>query len=195
MNAICSHEGTTNAVVCRCKVGYTNTGSAPNVTCTGTMTICVTVYHHMPLCLSNSHIDTCFVNNGGCDANAICSHETTNNAVKCTCKTGYVFTGTGSNTTCTGNLYPLKHNTEDSCIYPCYHSFSDACQVSNGGCDPNANCSHEKNTNAVVCTCKTGYTDTLSGAGASCTGIDNHLLFISSIAPPIHVVSLQTAAE
>lgn len=173
MNAICSHDGTTKAVVCKCKVGYTNTGSSTNVTCTGKMTIRVTVYHHTALCLSNPPIDTCLVNNGGCDTNAICSHETTTNAVKCTCKTGYVFTGTGSNASCTGNIDWLNLNTKNRRIYRLFRSPPDACEVSNGGCDRNAICSHEKNTNAVVCTCKTGYTDTLSGGGVSCTGMEN----------------------
>ena len=46
----------------------------------------------------------------------------------------------------------------------------DSCQVNNGGCDPNAICSHEATTNAVKCTCKTGYTDTAAGASVVCKG-------------------------
>ena len=53
--------------------------------------------------LSRITVDTCLVNNGGCDVNAICSHESNTNAVKCSCKTGYTFAGTGSNLVCTGN--------------------------------------------------------------------------------------------
>ena len=48
-------------------------------------------------------LDSCEVNNGGCDPNALCSHDSTSNAVICTCKTGYTNTGTGSNVVCTGN--------------------------------------------------------------------------------------------
>lgn len=44
------------------------------------------------------------MNNGGCDANAVCSHESTTNACKCTCKTGFTNTGTGSNVVCTGKV-------------------------------------------------------------------------------------------
>ena len=46
--------------------------------------------------------DTCQVNNGGCTANAICSHDSTTNLAKCTCKPGYVNTGSPSNVVCTG---------------------------------------------------------------------------------------------
>lgn len=35
-NAACSHDQSTNAVKCTCKIGYTNVGSESNVTCTGT---------------------------------------------------------------------------------------------------------------------------------------------------------------
>ena len=91
--------------------------------------------------------DSCQVNNGGCDTNAVCSHDTTTNAVKCTCKTGYTNTGTGSTVVCT-----------------------DSCQVNNGGCDPNAACSHDAVSNVVVCTCKTGYTNTGANSTVVCTG-------------------------
>ncbi|CAF2029959.1 unnamed protein product [Rotaria magnacalcarata] len=40
--------------------------------------------------------DSCTVNNGGCDANAVCSHDTTTNAVKCTSKAGYTYFGSVS---------------------------------------------------------------------------------------------------
>ena len=46
--------------------------------------------------------DSCLVNNGGCDINAICSHNASNNAAQCTCKTGYTNTGSSSNVICTG---------------------------------------------------------------------------------------------
>ena len=48
-------------------------------------------------------IDSCQVNNGGCDTNAICSHDTMTNEVKCTCKTGYTNTTSASNAVCQGN--------------------------------------------------------------------------------------------
>ncbi len=46
----------------------------------------------------------------------------------------------------------------------------DSCQVNNGGCGCQAGCSHDSKTNAVVCVCKTGYTNTATGSGAVCTG-------------------------
>ncbi|CAF2213227.1 unnamed protein product, partial [Rotaria magnacalcarata] len=80
--ATCSYYATTNAVICTCKAGYTNTGSAVNVVCT----------------------DSCSVNNGGCGANATCSHNATTNAVKCTCKAGYTNTGSAVNFVCKGRV-------------------------------------------------------------------------------------------
>ena len=47
---------------------------------------------------------------------------------------------------------------------------SDSCKVGNGGCDCNAACSHDPTTNAVKCTCNTGYTNTGSGSTVVCTG-------------------------
>lgn len=47
--------------------------------------------------------DSCLINNGGCDKNAACSHDATTNDVRCTCKTGYVNTGSNSTVVCTGN--------------------------------------------------------------------------------------------
>ena len=46
----------------------------------------------------------------------------------------------------------------------------DSCQVKNGACDVNSICSHENSTFAVVCTCKTGYTNTGSASNVTCTG-------------------------
>ena len=48
--------------------------------------------------------------------------------------------------------------------------FPDSCTVDNGGCDKNAICSHDKGTFAVVCTCKTGYTNVGTGATVKCEG-------------------------
>jgi hypothetical protein len=52
------------------------------------------------LCIVTS--DSCKVNNGGCDRNADCTHNTTTFAVKCICKTGYVNTGCVCNAFCIG---------------------------------------------------------------------------------------------
>ncbi|CAF1303926.1 unnamed protein product, partial [Rotaria magnacalcarata] len=46
--------------------------------------------------------------------------------------------------------------------------FPDSCTVNNGGCSSNANCSHNALTNAVICTCKAGYTNTGSAANVVC---------------------------
>ena len=46
----------------------------------------------------------------------------------------------------------------------------DSCNVNNGGCDKNAVCSHDKATFAVVCTCKTGYTNVGSDNTVKCDG-------------------------
>lgn len=110
--------------------------------------------------------DSCKVNNGGCDNNAVCSHDSNTNAVKCTCKVGYTNTGSESNVVCTGDrkyIYRKHVAILSSC-------FADSCLVKNGGCDPNAVCSHEQTTNAVKCTCKTGYTNTGSDSNVVCTG-------------------------
>ena len=50
----------------------------------------------------NEFVDACEVKNGGCDCNAVCSHDSTTYAVVCTCKTGYTNTGSATNVTCTG---------------------------------------------------------------------------------------------
>ena len=55
-----------------------------------------------PPLLSFWSIESCLVNNGGCDSNADCSHDAATNAVKCTCKTGYVLHHAGSSAVCTG---------------------------------------------------------------------------------------------
>ncbi|CAF4407993.1 unnamed protein product, partial [Rotaria magnacalcarata] len=38
--------------------------------------------------------------------------------------------------------------------------FPDSCTVNNGDCGSYATCSHEAITNAAICTCKAGYTNT-----------------------------------
>ena len=47
---------------------------------------------------------------------------------------------------------------------------SDSCNTKNGGCGRNTDCSHDSKTNAVVCTCKTGYTNTGDDTSLTCTG-------------------------
>lgn len=54
------------------------------------------------------HLDSCTVNNGGCDANAACTHDASTNAVVCTCKTGYTNVGTNGNVVCQGKIV-AKH--------------------------------------------------------------------------------------
>ena len=106
-NSICTHDSQSNAVVCICKKGYTNTGVAPIVVCTGKNSTVQASKKVSSTCSSfNAYTDSCQVNNGGCDANADCSHIPIDNAVKCTCKTGYVFIGTGTSTVCTGKKIP-----------------------------------------------------------------------------------------
>ena len=103
VNSLCSHDSTTNGVVCNCKTGYTNTGSATNVTCTGEISILFApTLSTMNLAIC-TFIDTCLVSNGGCESNAVCSHDTNNNGVVCNCKTGYVNTANSSSVVCTGN--------------------------------------------------------------------------------------------
>ncbi|CAF4099951.1 unnamed protein product, partial [Rotaria magnacalcarata] len=76
--ATCSHDAITNAAICTCKAGYTNTGSATNVVCK----------------------DSCTVNNGDCGSYATCSHDAITNAEICTCKAGYTNTGSATNVVC-----------------------------------------------------------------------------------------------
>ena len=43
-------------------------------------------------------LEPCDEENGGCEANAVCSTEDKSVVVKCTCKEGYVTRGSGSGT-------------------------------------------------------------------------------------------------
>lgn len=172
-NAACSHDAATNAVKCTCKTGYTNTGSGSTVVCTGKISneyflLSFTLFKNL---ISNHISDSCQVNNGGCDPCASCSHDPTTNAVQCTCKIGYTNTGSGSNVVCKGNI---TWNVRTYWVYIKKY-ISDSCTVNNGGCDPNAFCSHDAKTNAVECTCKTGYTNTGSGSTTVCKGNASYL--------------------
>ena len=110
-------------------------------------------------------VDSCKVNNGGCDKHADCTHDSKTFAVVCTCKTGYTNVGTGGVVKCEGTLTCWK-------LYFSHQvSIVDSCNVNNGGCDKNAACSHDKDTFAVVCTCKTGYTNVGSGSTVKCEGM------------------------
>ena len=66
-------------------------------------------------------------------------------------------------------------NSLTAIYFPARRIYADACQVANGGCDVNSICSHQSPSNAVVCNCKTGYTNTATGAGVSCTGTQEHI--------------------
>ena len=48
--------------------------------------------------------------------------------------------------------------------------YTDSCNVDNGNCDSYATCSHETSTFAVVCTCKTGYTNIGTERNVVCEG-------------------------
>ena len=101
--ATCSHDATTYAVKCICKNGYTNTGSGSTVVCTGnTSELRALCFRNAVHFFCEHLLDSCQVNNGGCDANAVCSKNDATNDVVCTCKTGYVNTGSGSTVICKG---------------------------------------------------------------------------------------------
>ena len=57
-------------------------------------------------------LDSCQVNEGGCDLNAICSHNTTTNAVICTCKAGYTNSGSQSTVVCKGKILLIEKKKE-----------------------------------------------------------------------------------
>ena len=55
---------------------------------------------------------------------------------------------------------------------------TDSCNVNNGGCDKNAACTHDSKTFAVICTCKTGYTNVGTEGVVKCEGqSDPNILF------------------
>ncbi|CAF4639853.1 unnamed protein product, partial [Rotaria sp. Silwood2] len=77
-NATCSHNNVTNAVECKCNVGFEDVGSGSPVRCQ----------------------DSCTINNGGCDHNATCSHNNVTSAVVCKCNVGFEDVGSGSPVRC-----------------------------------------------------------------------------------------------
>ena len=111
-------------------------------------------------------IDSCQVNNGGCDANAVCSRDSTTGACRCTCKTGYTNTGTAPSVVCAGRR---RSSCKIRSSFVPLHC-QDSCQVNNGGCGANTVCSHDSTTYAVKCSCKVGYTNTGSTSNVICTG-------------------------
>ncbi|CAF3718297.1 unnamed protein product [Rotaria socialis] len=159
-NAFCSHDAKKNAVKCTCKAGYTNTGSADNVVCAGMIISRKVETFPRHFCLSES----CPADNGADDPNAICSSDAGNDQRKCTCKAGYTNIGCHRRVVCRGTMISDKIDA-----FPPHLHTSDSCTANHGGCDANADCSHDATTNAVVCTCKTGYTNTGSGSNVVCT--------------------------
>ncbi|CAF4420487.1 unnamed protein product, partial [Rotaria magnacalcarata] len=115
---------------------------------------------------------SCQVNNGGCDSNAGCSHDASTNVVVCSCKNGYVNSGTDSLIKCTGMNLKGHHIRMLEDVF----GLLDACQVNNGGCDSNATCSHDASTNGVVCSCKNGFVNTGCGTTVKCTGTISNLV-------------------
>ena len=104
VNADCSHDPKTNAVKCSCKIGYSNVGDANNVICNGDFSIFTIARDVSKKYIIRCFLDSCLVNNGGCDASALCSHDPKTNACQCTCKNGYTNTGSATNVVCTGIL-------------------------------------------------------------------------------------------
>ena len=127
------------------------------------------------LCFVCRNTDSCTKSNGGCDDNALCSHASPSNAVVCTCKVGFTMSGTGSDAVCVGELKREKPCLKIFLIF----SHVDSCTKSNGGCNDNALCSHASPSNAVVCTCKVGFTMKGTGSDAICVG-ELVLLTVSS---------------
>ena len=83
--------------------------SLAQVHLTFTLTLCHSAEQRdtsdlIAFCFSLS--DSCKVNNGNCDENADCSHDTVTFAVICTCKNGYSNTGTNAVVRCTGKRPP-----------------------------------------------------------------------------------------
>ena len=111
--------------------------------------------------------DACQVNNGDCDANALCSHEPTTNQAICTCRPGYADTGSDSRVICTRTSLSPVWNMDQSDL----RLISVAvCEVKNGGCHANASCAYKNSDDVVVCTCKTGFTNTGSATEVICAG-------------------------
>jgi hypothetical protein len=176
-NAVCSHDEKSFEVKCVCKRGFVNVGVGGQVICRGKFerTVPLRVFTCMcerSLCWNRVFVDACDVRNGGCDRNAKCSHVDVTNEVKCTCKVGFVNVGSSESVVCKGWCVECFETVQIRRVHSVNSSMViDACEFNNGGCDANAQCSHDAQTNAVQCTCKTGFTNTGCSAKVVCTGM------------------------
>jgi hypothetical protein len=75
----------------------------------------------MIIASSESFTDSCQVQNGGCECNSLCSHHPVTNAVKCTCRTGYVNSGTVDKVVCVGMFETFTR------VYNCPVCFPHTC--------------------------------------------------------------------
>lgn len=121
------------------------------------------------ICSFFSLLDSCNINNGGCSANAMCSHDSVTYVAICLCKPGYTNVGSSSNVICTGQNLQWIQMKQDNIFETL--SISDSCQVNNGGCETNAICSHDETTFAVICTCKIGFTNVGLNSNVTCQGM------------------------
>ena len=169
-NTICSHDSATYAVRCRCKTGYTNTGSSAKLNCTGTTTdnITVDVYPRLLLLRCRQLLDQQWWMQWQCRLRArfgqLCSHLRLQTRihqhrliVQCPVHRYTI------------SRFPTTLEHYSSVLF----SSADSCLVSNGGCGTNAVCSHDPTTFAVVCTCKTGFTNVGSSSNVTCQGESN----------------------
>lgn len=95
-NALCSIDKS-DRVRCNCKTGYTDTDPGPGTVCEGKERL-----FRFQMNQFLFMVDSCNVNNGGCDKNATCSHSLQSFAVICTCNTGYTNVGNASSVKCQG---------------------------------------------------------------------------------------------
>ena len=115
-------------------------------------------------------LDVCSVNNGGCDINSECSHAPGSDVCTCKCKAGFTNTATTGPVVCKGNPFCVKINCVWQLKYKLLHFLTDVCSVNNGGCDINADCSHAVGSDACICKCKSGFTNTAATGPVVCKG-------------------------
>ena len=120
-----------------------------------------------------SFSDGCLVKNGGCDANAVCSHDSKTYAIRCNCRTGFINVGCICNPVCAGTA--MTETIKSICSLFLLLLLTDECDVNNGDCGLNAACTHDAKTNAVQCVCQTGYTNIGTRLDVICAGT-NHLI-------------------